>query len=495
MIPPILGTVVLVPAAFAAGGAAGAKVGRVAQALPGYVSADIGLLAAGLAFLVPAGLIMIAMATSDQSRVASVAAAGFGGLAIGTLAYACLGFGLQFGGLGLISDVQGASALMSEWSPLDIMWGPGWGIIGLGGFFLRGGLLDSEVGTVILYGAALSATAACIPMLALARRLGFGALLALGLFAALIFPAYGNWLWGGGFLYGLGGTVRLGHGVVDFAGSGGVHALAGFFTLAALLALRPRSQVNGVLPGPLPVHSPSLAVVGAFLALAGWFGLAIGNPLVGGSISYSQVLLNILLSAAAGALVASMYGWLVRGGPDLAVGALGLVAGLVAASASCPFVSPWGAVAIGAVAGLLLPLCIHLLQARLPLGSVAAPFAVHGISGLWGLLALGVFANGGHGQGWNGVGATQYVGVPGQGVSGLLVGSGLQPDWPGQAIAQLVGFLALIVVAVGVWAVIRSAKGFFRWATAVDAKQHAEPGGRSGEDRDDSGQDPGVSSP
>jgi Amt family ammonium transporter len=493
--PPILGAVVLMPAAFAAGGAAGAKVGRMAQGLSGYISADSGLLAAGLAFLVPAGLIMIAMATSDQSRVASVAAAGLGGLAIGTLAYVCLGFGLQFGGLGLISDVQGASTLTSEWSPMDILWGPGWGIIGLDGFFLRGALLDSEVGTLILYGAALSATAVCIPMIALARRFSFGALLALGVFAALMFPVYGNWLWGGGFLYALGGTVRLGHGVVDFAGSGGVQALAGFFTLAALLALRPRSQVDGILPGLLPVHSPSLAVAGAFLALVGWFGLAIGNPLVGAGISYSQVLLNILLSAAAGALVASMYGWLVRGGPDLAVGALGLLAGLVAVSASCPFVSPWGAMAIGAVAGLLLPLCIHLLQARLLLGSVAAPFALHGISGLWGLLALAILANGGHGQGWNGVGATQYLGVSGQGVSGLLVGSGLQPDWPGQAIAQLVGVLALIVVALGVWAVLRGARGFFRWATAVDAKKHTEPGGPRGEDRDDSGQDPDVSSP
>jgi len=432
---------------------------------------DIGLLAASLAFLVPAGLIMIAVGASSDSDAAGVAAVGIAGVALAVLVYAFVGFGLQFGGLGLISDLDGAESLRAEWSPLDVTLGPGWGMVGLDGFLLRGGLIDHEVLSVVFYHAALSATALCIPILALARRLTYPALLGLGLlFALLIYPIYGNWVWGGGFLSNLGTTVSTGHGVVDYAGSGTVHALGAFFALAAVLAVGVRRHKGDVSSGLQPTRFPVLTVLGGLLVMVGWFGVLLGNPMVGEQVSYARVLVSALLAASAGALTSSLYVWMVAGSTDLLMVARGLVAALVAISASCPFVAPWAAVVIGALAGLLVPLGVYLFEARLSLKSPGIALAVHGIPAVWGLLAVGLFADGSAGQGWNGVGAGRYMEVTGQGVSGLLVRSGLQPDWPGQMAAQMVGVLALLVLALFLtWAIFASATGLWQRGKAVRA--------------------------
>ena len=478
MFPSALSSAEWVGSAAKLPGLLAAVPGQVPWASEGYPGLDVGLLAACLALLLPAGLIMIAAGSSDESKAPTVAAVGFAAMALGVLAYLLVGFGFQFGGLGLISDLEGAANLVSEWSPLDLAWGSGWGLIGLDGFFLHGAWAEQEVVVVVMYNSVLAATALCIPLLALARRFGFSVLLGLGLFfSVLIYPIYGNWLWGGGFLSKLGATVGLGHGLVDFAGSGGIHALGAFFALAAILAFRPGEPKDGVLPGLPPVHFPLMAVAGAFLALVGWFGVMLANPLVGAVVSYPQVMLNLLAAASAGALVSSLYVWLVTGTPDLLMVMRGVVSALVTISASCPFVSAWAALALGALAGLLLPLSIYLLETRLGLGDSAASVAVHGLPGLWGLVAVGLFANGSNGRGWNGVGAQQYLGVPGQGVSGLLAGAGFQPDWPGQMIAQLLGTLALLALSLGLcWAVLRGVEAFARRAKAVNAEAESSVG-------------------
>ncbi|MDH4208759.1 MAG: ammonium transporter, partial [Anaerolineae bacterium] len=406
---------------------------RASWASAGYPGLDVVLLATCLALLLPAGLIMIAAGSSEESEAPAVAAVGIASLALGILVYALLGFGFQFGGLGLISDLKGAELLVSEWSPLDLAWGSGWGLIGLDGFFLHGAWMgQEEVVVVVVYNSVLAATALCIALLALARRFGFSVLMGLGLFfTLLIYPIYGNWLWGGGFLSRLGSTLGIGHGLIDFAGSGGVHALGALFALAAVVAFGPGRSNVGATSGLPPVRFPRMAVAGAFLALVGWFGVMLGNPLAGALVPYPQVLLNLLLAASAGALASSLYAWLVTGAPDLLMVTRGVVSALVTISASCPFISGWAALALGALAGLLLPLSIYVLETRLGLGASGSVMAVHGLPGLWGLVAVGLFADGRSGPGWNGVGAQQYLGVPGQGVSGLLTGAGLQPDWPG----------------------------------------------------------------
>lgn len=429
----------------------------VASTMTATDGLHLSVLAAGLVFLIPAGLTMIAVGASEKGRVANVAVMGLIAIPLGVIVYALIGFGFQFGGLGLISNIQGAQELVSEWSPLDVVSGPGWGVIGLDGFLILKELPDAELLTLFLYQGALAATAVCIPLLALAKRLKFFALLGVGLlFSVLIYPIYGNWVWGGGWLSQLGMNLGLGHGFVDFAGSGTIHAAAGFVTLAAVLVFGARLGRQEEPAEPPPVHFPLLALLGSFLLLLGWFGLAVGNPLLANNVSYVQILVNVLLAACGGILVSALYIWFAAGSPDLLMVARGMVAALVAVSASCAFIAPWAALVVGGLAGLLLPLSIYLLEVRLRLDDPSAAVSVHGISGLWGLLALGIFADGGNGQGWNGVGAREYLDIARQGVSGLLVRSGFQPDWPQQFYAQIVGLLALLILALGLsWLIFR----------------------------------------
>jgi Amt family ammonium transporter len=420
---------------------------------------DMSLFATCLVFLIPAGLTVIAVGASEEGRATTVAIMGLIAISLGVIAYALIGFGFQSGGLGLVSNLRGARELISEWSPLDTVWGPGWGIIGLDGFLLLRETTDMELLPLFLYQSALASIALCIPLLALAKRLKFFALLGVGVFfAVLIYPIYGNWVWGGGWLSQLGTNLGLGHGFIDFAGSGTIHAVGGFVALAGILVFSPRLKKREEPVKPPLVHFPLLALLGTFLLLLGWFGLAVGNPLLTNSVPYVQILLNVLLAACGGVLVSVLYIWFVTGGPDLLMVTRGTVAALVAVSASCAFVPPWAALVIGGIAGLLLPLSIYLLEVKLCLDDPTAAFAIYGISGSWGLLALGIFADGGSGQGWNGVGAREYLEIARQGVSGLLVGAGFQPDWPQQFYAQLVGVVALLIWAFALsWLVFRAA--------------------------------------
>jgi Amt family ammonium transporter len=454
----------------------------VRQVVAEGMGLDSSLFAACLVFLVPAGLTMIATGASNRKVAASVAAVGLIAVALGVVVYCAIGFGLQFGGLGLVSDLEGASDLRSEWSLVDVVWGPGWGLVGLGGFLVLRDSPGAGVLAVVLYYSALAATAVCIPLLALARRLRFLPLLGSGLiFAAFVFPIYGNWVWGGGYLAQLGKTTGWGHGFVDFAGAGTIHALGGFFALAAILAFgaTARDTVSAGEPELPPVHFPLVALLGAFLLWAGWFGVVLGNPLVSSDVSYARIALNVLLAGCGGVLVNALYVWFVRRGPDLLMICRGLVASLVAISASCAFVPAWAALVIGSIAGLLLPLSIYLFEGRLRLDDYTSAVATHGISGLWGLIALGALADGSAGVGWNGVGTTQYLGIDGQGVSGLLVRSGLTPDWPGQLYAQVVGMLALLLFALGLcWLVFYTLNSL--WARVVAVRTEVRGSGAGG---------------
>ena len=418
---------------------------------------DLSLFGTFLAFLVPAGLTMIAMAASDEREAATVVVMGLMGMALGVVVYALIGFGLQFGGLGLISNLEGSAELVSEWSPVDRVWGTGWGIIGLDGFLLFRRRLEAEVLSLFLYQAALAATAVTIVLLALARRLRFLPLLGLGLFCAVVvYPIYGNWVWGGGWLSQLGANLGLGHGFIDSAGSGTIHALGGLVALAAISVFGTRLARVEEPSEPPPVHFPLLALLGSFLLLVGWFGLVVGNPLLTANVSYARIAVNVLVAACGGILVSGLYIWFASGRVDPLMVARGMVASLVAISASCAFVPPWAALVIGALAGVLLPLTVYLAEAKLRLDDPTASVATYVIPGLWGLLALGIFADGSSGRGWNGIGARDYLSIAGQGVSGLFVRSGFQPDWPEQFYAQMVGAVALLILSFGVsWLVLR----------------------------------------
>jgi Amt family ammonium transporter len=192
-----------------------------------------------------------------------------------------------------------------------------------------------------------------------------------------------------------------------------------------------------------------LAILGSLLLLVGWLGLIFSNPLYTSNegLPASLIAVNVVLAAGGGALVAMLYTWFATGGADVLMAARGLAAGLVAISAAGPFVPPWAALIIGAVAGLLLPLGIYFVEYLLRLDDPAAAIATHGLSGLWGLLALAIFADGRYGAGWNRIGAEEYLGIAGQGVSGYFVAPGFQLDLPNQLYAQVVGIATITIVA------------------------------------------------
>ncbi len=422
-----------------------------------------------LAFLVPVGLTLLAIGASREERAEAVATSALLALSAAFVGYFACGFAFQFGGVASLSGMRGLAGLTAEWSPLDLAWGPGWGLIGLRGFFLQGQAYNADA--YLLFASQLAAvtTAVLIVLLAICNHTRRTVQLAIGLLVSgLIYPLFGNWLWGGGWLSNLGVNLELGHGLVDVAGSGAVFLLGTLVAQSVFLIIKPRRASE---PGPArlpPVHFPLWMVVGALLAVVGWPGLVLGNVLIYAQVQAPLVLVNLVLGAAGAALAVSLYSWFVASTPDgMAVGR-GTVAGLVAVSAACAFVPAWAALATGVGAGLLFVLSLYVWEHWLRIDDPSGSAATFALPGLWGLLVLAVFADGHWGAGWNGVGLQEYRGIVGQGISGLILAPGFQPDGSAQLYAQLTGVGALCVVALLLpWLIFKAALWISRLGTHV----------------------------
>ncbi|MCX7669441.1 MAG: hypothetical protein N2439_05155, partial [Anaerolineae bacterium] len=153
--------------------------------------------------------------------------------------------------------------------------------------------------------------------------------------------------------------------------------------------------------------------------------------------------LNGVLAAAAGGLLPLAYTWFFAGHPDPLMATRGCAAGSVAVAAAAPFMPPWAALAIGAAVGLIVPLAIFIVERLLRWDDPTAALTVHGLAGALGLLAVGLFADGRYGQGWNAAGGATLSDALHRGVTGLLAAASLPPDWPGQMQAQVIGLTAL----------------------------------------------------
>jgi Amt family ammonium transporter len=239
-----------------------------------------------------------------------------------------------------------------------------------------------------------------------------------------------------------------------------------------------RSADDAAVPLP-PVHLPLLASMGALLILAGSLGWAWANPLLDpATLLPSRGLINVALAAVAGALAPLAYTWFVANHPDPLLAARGLAAGAVIAAATGPFIPPWAAAALGFVAGLLAPLLTYLVREVLRIDDDTGLAPLHLAAGLLGLLAIGFFADGLAGAGWNGVGPREYLGVSGQGVTGLLAAPGMQADWPGQMQAQLIGmgviFGMAFVTSLAVFGLLALMARGLRMARTAQAAQRKE---------------------
>jgi Amt family ammonium transporter len=397
-----------------------------------------------LGYLLPIGFFLLAWGGMEPERARRAAIQGLVALALATVGYFATGFAFHLGGAAVFSDRPGLDTLDSIWSPLDRVRGLGWGVIGLKGFFLGGADTPQALALFAAY-LPMAATAVLLPMMALFGRARGGWVALLGLLTgALLFPLAACWVWGGGWLASMGQTLARGHGAVDHAGSGVVYLLGGMMAWGALTALGREPPQEGPAEMP-PAHFPLLANLGVLLVVVGWLGWSLSGPLHadGARLDAGRMAVNGSLALAGATLTSLFYCWLALGRGDSLMVARGAAGGLVALSAGAPFLPPWAALVVGGVAGLLVPLGVYLVDRLLRLADATAAVAVAALPGLWGLLAVALFADGRWGQGWNGVGAEVYRTVIGQGVSGFLVAPGFLGDGPGQMVAQVVAVVAI----------------------------------------------------
>jgi len=390
-----------------------------------------------LIFFMQAGFMLVETGFCRSKNAAHVAMTNFIVFGIGALAYWVCGFALQFGGFGSISLLGGVEPLNKL-----VALAPGWGIFSAKGFFvgsLGDGTYDVGIFAFFLFQLVFMDTAATIVTGAMAERWKFSAFIPMGVFmGAFVYPVYGMWVWGGGWLSQLGTTLGLGHGVLDFAGSSVVHAVGGWSALAGAIVIGPRIgkfKKDGT-PIAIPGHHIPMAILGTIILFFGWFGFNGMSTLAAGDMRFSVIIANTLLAGAAGMMSAMFLVWKMWGKPDPSMAVNGSLAGLVAITAPCAFVTPWAAVVIGAIAGILVVLSVIFIERKLKVDDPVGASSVHGVNGLWGMIALGLFADGTYGAGLNGI-ATP--------VKGLFYGD------PGQLVAQLIACVVVVAWSFGLF--------------------------------------------
>jgi Amt family ammonium transporter len=254
--------------------------------------------------------------------------------------------------------------------------------------------------------------------------------------STFLYPLFANWVWGGGWLSTLGTNFGLGHGHVDFAGSSVVHMTGGLTALAGVLVLGPRIgkfRKDGTI-GMIQGHNLPMVVTGTIVLAFGWFGFNAGSTLAASDPRIAEIATNTAIASATGALTSLTYVWQRHRRPDVAMACNGMLGGLVAVTAPCAFVAPAAAALIGVIAGLLVGWTVGILERYTSIDDPVGAIAVHGACGTWGALALGVFADGSYGEGWNGVAGP---------VRGLLFGD------PRQLVAQVIGVVTNAVTIFG----------------------------------------------
>ncbi len=309
------------------------------------------------------------------------------------------------------------------------MYGASKGVIGTNQFFITGA--DSSLFRDWMFQVVFAATAATIVSGAMAERTKFSAYLTYSVFvSALIYPISGSWIWNGD-----GWLAQLGF--HDFAGSTVVHSVGGWIGLAGAVMLGARKGKYVVADGKksakaIPGHNMPLAALGVFLLWFGWYGFNAGSTLSGTDLGIGHVAVTTTLAAAAGAIAAMVTSWIWFGKPDPSMSLNGALAGLVGITAGCAVATPVGAIIIGLVAGIIVVASVEFIDKVLHVDDPVGAVSVHGVSGAWGTLAVGLFAN------------TEDI-------KGLFYGGGLH---------QL-GVQALGVISVFGWAMVTAFALFF----------------------------------
>jgi Amt family ammonium transporter len=387
------------------------------------------LVAGFLVFWMNAGFGLVEAGLCRKKNAVMILSKNFVVFGISTIGFWALGFGLMF--------ADG-------------------GIVGTSGYFLSGAdnspamgeAYKGVFGSLNWTGVPLAAkfffqlvfcgTAATIVSGAVNERTKYGAFLVFSIvLTAIIYPVAGHWIWGGGFL--------AKSGFFDFAGSTVVHSIGGWAALAGIIVVGPRLgryDAKTGKPTPVPGHNMALVFLGGLILWLGWFGFNPGSTMGVDANMISHVALTTNLAACVGTVVATLYAWLRTGKPDFSLTVNGCLAGLVAITAPCAFVSPSSAVIIGAVGGFLVIEAVLFFD-RLKIDDPVGATSVHLVNGLWGTMAVGLFG---------------IKGMSGLGNDGLFLGGGVT-----QLLIQLKGMAAVAAfvfpASLALWYAIKTLMG------------------------------------
>ncbi len=349
--------------------------------------------AACLVFLMQAGFALLGAGAVRTKNTANYLMKSLMDFGLGALIFFAVGYAFMFG-----------SGPASKW-------------IGLSDFGLAGA--DGSTLIFFLFQVMFAATAATIVAGAVAERMKMGAYVIYTIaITAIIYPVFGHWVWGGGFLAELG--------MADFAGSGVVHAVGGLLAFVAAAILGPRIGKYGAdgKSRAMPGHNQVYVVLGTLLLFFGWFGFNTGSTLSASDPSVPLIAVNTFLAGCAGATAVFLF-QLRTGTISLGAVCNGMLGGLVAVTAPVAFVAPWAAMVIGALGGIIYLGGAALLEHKLKVDDPVGAVPVHGINGVFGVLAVGIFADGTGG------------------VSGLIAGN------VDQLVAQLIGIGVLLAWTLG----------------------------------------------
>ncbi|MDE2128005.1 MAG: ammonium transporter [Armatimonadetes bacterium] len=409
-----------------------------------------------LVLFMQAGFALLTVGLVRKKNAGHLMMLNFAAYVIAFIGFFAVGFAIMYGGAAIngagpagIGGTPTLNAAVMLHGKLGILFGKT-------GWFLSGSAYDAGVFGLVMFEVVFMETAGYIIVGAICERITFKAFVLCELFiGALLYPIFGCWVWGGGWLSQIGNSMHLGHGYVDFAGSTVVHAVGGFCAMALAVLLGPRlgKYDKKGRPVAFPGHNIVFVVTGTFILLFGWMGFNPGSTLAATDLRISIIAVNTNLAAIFGAATAMLFWTFKFGKPDISMACNGMLAGLVAITAPCAFVNAPDACVIGVLAGLLVCVGVLFNEKVLKVDDPCGAVSVHGYCGWLGGICVGIFADGTYGQGWNGTGTTRYIGTAGSklmGVTGILHGD------PSQLVAQVVGSTVCVAWAFGAtWVVFK----------------------------------------
>lgn len=381
------------------------------------------LLCAFLVFFMHAGFALVESGFARKKNVVNILGKNMLVVAMTSVAFFLVGFGFMFGNgnafIGTTGFLVPNDASLYE----ALSW------------------TSVPVSVKFIFQMVFAATGATIVSGAVAERIHYKAFIIFAvIMGAFIYPIAGHWVWGGGFLANLG--------FLDFAGSTVVHSVGGWAALVGVMMLGPRRgkyAKDGSIK-PIPGHNMTSAALGTFILWLGWFGFNPGSTMAANPEAIGHIVLTTMMAGASGALVATFYAWFRSGRPDFGLTANGALGGLVGITAPCAFVTGGMSILIGAIAGVLIVegvMFFDRVRADDPVGATS----VHLLCGIFGTLALGLFAE------------PQVAGtVAGVETAGLFYGGGAT-----QLIAQLIGIgvvgLFTVVASMIAWGILKATMG------------------------------------